>query len=201
MDHHSRIFIWRDASDLGRLKGTFGEFMRFPEKTINCMTPWGSHLPELSRHKFSPVPASVITQTLWNCLKDGKISYLEYYRFGCGGLTEHPDYVAMVSGRNIDDGRKKKESSYDYGPKERTIVDLPPTSSRSRSIRSSSLFFSPQSPTTLAANMRYSHFLVVVLSIAIPYLLAGAVPPPPPNIRYLAAAGSSAFIERDKALI
>ncbi|KAK6196784.1 DNA-directed RNA polymerase [Pestalotiopsis sp. IQ-011] len=52
---------------------------------------------------------SVITQTLWNCLKDGKISYLDYCRFGCGGLTEDPDYCYKEKETTPTDPKKLPE--------------------------------------------------------------------------------------------
>ncbi|KAI4601089.1 hypothetical protein KJ359_012276 [Pestalotiopsis sp. 9143b] len=52
---------------------------------------------------------SSITQSLWNCLKDGKISYLDYCRFGCGGLTEDPDYCYKEKETTPTDPKKPPE--------------------------------------------------------------------------------------------
>lgn len=52
---------------------------------------------------------SVITQTLWSCLGDGKIFYLDYCHLGCGGLSDDPDYCYQEKTTTATDPKKPPE--------------------------------------------------------------------------------------------
>ncbi|ETS85147.1 hypothetical protein PFICI_03172 [Pestalotiopsis fici W106-1] len=55
MDALSTIFMWGGSLDLRCLKGTLGEFMDFPEESVDCMRLWKSSLPGLPNHQLSTV--------------------------------------------------------------------------------------------------------------------------------------------------